>query len=426
MKHKRLGDNRGLILPLALMAFVVLGALAAAILSIGGSEAQIASNHLRAIQAQFLAEAGLEHAFNSLRTTQSYVTNAQTYLQDIVSNSSLGGAGSYTVQYQKAGTYTFRVVSTGASAIVGGSQQIRRAIMSTAFSSNDAVLTNGKLTIQGHAHIQGQCPNAHSNYDPHNDSDPALEVKGNATVDGTATATGITTVSGSGSVGSAASNTPSQTTPDINPADFLAIAKASLPSDHVYQMKANGDVLRGDGSLREHLNSNDTSACGWKYTAGSLAEWKFNSGTLCNGTFYFEGSAEVEGNPGSTSTPWVTTLIATGNIIISGNPTIQTDNTHNTDCGSNCYTVKDTVLVAGIDAKISGNPTVSSGMIAAHEQVGITGNATITGFVIAQDAGNSSTGKVGSDNETGSTTITYDCGGNPPLQVPLHFLSWGL
>ena len=114
MTYKRLGDNRGLILPLALLAFVILAALAAAILSIGGSEAQIASNHLRAIQAQFLAEAGLEHAFNTLygstQTPPNLVTTAAADLRDVASNSSVGGAGSYTVQYQKAGDYTVRVV----------------------------------------------------------------------------------------------------------------------------------------------------------------------------------------------------------------------------------------------------------------------------------------------------------------------------
>jgi hypothetical protein len=287
--------------------------------------------------------------------------------------------------------------------------------MSTSFQAKNAILTNGPLTIQGHAKIQGLCPDAHSNND--------LGVKGNATVDGNATATGTTTVSGSGSVGVATvSNTPKEPVPVINPTDFLATAQASLPADHIYQMKANGDVLLGDGVLREHLNSGGTSACGWNYTAGPPASWKLNSGTFCDGTFYFEGSAEVSGNPG----PWKTTLIATGDIVISGTPTIQTDNTHNnTNCSPNCYTVLDTVFVAGYDVKISGNATAGNGLIAAHEQVGITGNAIITGFIVAEDV-SSTHSTVGSDTETGNLTIIYDCYGSPPLQVPLHFLSWGL
>jgi len=206
---------------------------------------------------------------------------------------------------------------------------------------------------------------------------------------------------------------------------FPAIAKASLPADHLFQMKANGQVLNGSDGLITTLVSGAQGSdpyCGWKYTNGPPASWKLDSGTFCDGTFYFEGSAEVSGNPG----PWKTTLIATGDIVISGTPTIQTDNTHNnTSCGTNCYTVLDTVFVAGYDVKITGNATAGNGLIAAHEQVGITGNAIITGFIVAEDA-SSTHSTVGSDTETGNLTITYDCYGSPPLQVPLHFLSWGL
>jgi len=144
---------------------------------------------------------------------------------------------------------------------------------------------------------------------------------------------------------------------------FLAIAKASLPADHLFQMKANGQVLNGSDGLITTLVSGAQGSdpyCGWKYTAGSHAEWKLNSVAKCDGTFYFEGDANVSGNPG----PWKTTLIATGDIVISGTPTIQTDNTHKTNCGTNCYTVRDTVFVAGYDVKINGDATVGYGMIA--------------------------------------------------------------
>lgn len=426
MKYKKwIGDNRGLILPLALLVFVILGALAAAILSTGGSEAQIASNHLHAVQAEFLAEAGLEHAFNTLRTAAvgTLTATALAPITGIEDNLAVGGVGNYTVRYQTAGFWTWRVVSTGTSAI-GGSQQIRRAMMSTAFSPNDAIVTNGKLTVQGNTTVTGLCPNAHTNSKITNPDDPNynkdLEVKGNATVNGTASATGTTSVTGSGSAGAVVNDAAKEPVPDINATSFFQANAPSLPANNVYQMKSNGDVLKGDGTFREHLSDGGTSTCGWRYTE-STPSWKLSGGTFCDGTFYFEGSAEVESNPG----PWATTLIATGSITISGNPTIQTDNTHSTDCGSNCYTIKDTVLLAGADIRITGNPTLRYGMIAAREQVGISGNATITGFIVAQDASSTST-TVGADTETGSTTITYDCGGAPPVQIPLRILSWGL
>lgn len=124
-RRLKVGDDRGLILPLALLVTVILGILAAAILSIGGSEAQIASNHLRAIQADFLAEAGLEHAFNWLLADTGRMTNPTPISGQLAT-------GNYNVLYQAAGTNTVRVVSTGTT--IGGAQQIRRAIMSTFFS----------------------------------------------------------------------------------------------------------------------------------------------------------------------------------------------------------------------------------------------------------------------------------------------------
>lgn len=423
MRYKRLGDDRGLILPLALMAFVVLGALAAAILSIGGSEAQIASNHLRAVQAQFLAEAGLEHAFNTLynstQTPPNLVTNASANLQNIVSNSSLGGAGSYAVQYQAAGDYTVRVVSTGASAI-GGSQAIRRAIVSTLFRSNDAILTDGGMTVGGSTDVLatgGTCGNVHANGNlTLNGSN--VTINGNATASGTYTAAANPTV-GSGSGGSK----PTETVPHIDPADFLTVAKAKLPVGNIIQMKADGKVLNGSGALLTTLASGGTYN-GWTYTCSNspcppgTAAWQFsgNAGNV-DGTYYFEGNATVTGSPGNPD-PWKTTLIATGDIKITGNPTIGADA---------AYTVHDSLFIAGRDVQIKGTPSNGyNGLIAAHEQFDFSGTGTIVGLIIGENAPDTPGSLVSANTVNGNITLTYNCGSTPPLQGPLQFLSWGL
>lgn len=429
MRYKRFGDNRGVALPLALMAFVVLVALSAALLAVGSSEVQIASNHLRGTQAFFLAEAGLEHAFNTLRTTPSFMTNAQTYLQDIVSNPSLGGAGSYTVQYHKAGDYTWRVVSTGASAI-GGSQAIRRAVMSTFFRSNDAILTDGSMTIGGSTDVLatgGTCGNVHANGDLTLNGGH-VEINGNATATGAySNLAGATVGAGSGG------GTPGETVPHIDPADFLTAATNLLAGhlDHLYQMTVNasdkGEVRDGNGALLETLNSGDTSTCGWRYTAGSPATWEVHSGsgTPCNGTFYFEGNATVSSSPGDDSDPWKTTLIATGDVKITGNPVIGADA---------AYTVHDSLFIAGRDVEIQGTPqgpqgTPSdgyNGLIAAHEQFKLSGNGTIHGLIIGENAPDTPGSLVSANTVNGNITLTYNCGSTPPLQGPLQFLSWGL
>ncbi|MBZ0170539.1 hypothetical protein MELA_00011 [Candidatus Methylomirabilis lanthanidiphila] len=404
-------DDRGLILPLTLLIMVILSALAFAILSIGGSETQIASNHLGSIQADFLAEAGLEHAFNTLRTTPALMPNANAHIAD---NISLGQAGSvigtYDVWSQAAGADTVRVVSTGTTAI-RGSQKIRRAIMSTFFHSDHALLTNGPLAISGNTGVLqtgGQCGNVHTNDD--------LELNGSAIdIVGAATASGAYPQNSNADVGPGSGHVLfTKKIPVINPTDFLNIAIATLPANQVFQMMENGDVLNGSSTPLQHLNSGD-SYNGWSFSAGTPAQWQF-SGTSghVNGTYYFEGNVRLSGSPGSTANPWVVTLIATGNIIITGGPTVQTSMT-------------DTLFIAGLDIDIHGNPgsTVFNGLIGAHEQFNLGGNMTVNGFVLAEDAGSAS-GLVTSNTASDGPTINYNCGSNPPLRGPLQILSWGL
>ncbi len=418
-------DNRGVALPLALMAFVVLVALSAALLAVGSSEVQIAVNHLRNTQAQFLAEAGLEHAFTKLRTTPSLMASANATLQNVADNSQLGGAGSaigsYNVQYQAAGANTVRVVSTGISAI-GSSQKIRRAVMSTFFRSNNAILTDGSLTVGGSTDVLatgGTCGNVHANQN--------LTLQGsNVIISGTATATGAYTATANPTVGTGSGgNTPRETIPHIDPADFLTAATNLLAGhlDHLYQMTVNangeGEVHNGSGTLLQTLNSGDTSACGWKYTADTpLATWKLDSNTPCGGTYYFQGTAEVASSPGDDSNPWNTTLIATGDVKITGNPTIGADA---------AYTVHDSLFIAGRDVKIQGTPSNGyNGLIAAHEQFDLSGTGTIVGLIIGENATDTPGSLVSANTVNGNITLTYNCGSNPPLQGPLQYLSWGL
>lgn len=417
MKYRRLGDDRGLILPLALMAFIVLGALAAAILSIGGSEAQIASNHLRAVQAGFLAEAGLERAFDTLRTNASTKATATATLQNIISNEPLGGAGTFDVWYQQAGTNTFRVVSTGTAAI-GGSQAIRRATMSTFFHSDDAILTDGSLTISGSTDVlstNGACGNVHANENLTLNGGTNLQISGNATASGTYQEIGSPSIGGDHDT----DPEPEKTVPVINPTDFLIVAKASLPANHIFQMMANGQVLDGSGALIETLTSGATSTCGWRFTSGPPAEWQFSgNGTPCDGTFYFEGNATVSSSPGSPANPWKTTLITAGNLDIAGKPIIT---------ANAAYTVYDTLFVAGIDVQINGTPSNGyNGLIAAHEQFSLSGNGSVNGFIIGENAPHTAGSPVEANTVSGNITLTYNCGSNPPLQGPLQILSWGL
>ncbi|MFQ5830041.1 MAG: hypothetical protein ACE5JD_12930 [Candidatus Methylomirabilia bacterium] len=402
-------DERGVVLILVLMALVVLGALSATLLTIGRTEVQIAANHLRSTRAHFLAEAGVEDAFNAFRTTSSLVSSAPGTLTAVPGlagpGPTLAAVGSYTVQYQSAGPDTVLVVSTGTSG-TGGAQKLIRATMTTAWVINYAIVTNGDLTVSGNVTVDGDCGGSHSNGN--------LTVSGSVDLSADATASGTFSTSGSPSIGGiSGGGFPDEPIPNIDPADFLAAAKSTLPADQVFQMKSDGQILDGNDNVIATLSSGDTFQ-GWTYQSAPSVNWSLSGNTGYDGTYYFEGNIDVSGSPGSSTTPWQTTLIATGDIVLSGGPDISAHLTN-------------TLFVAGLDMKITGNPGASTGLVAAHEQVQIAGNPTITGSVVAQNA--ASTSNTVNQPElslSGNPTITYVCGMVPPIRGPLQILAWGL
>src|SRR2546425_4480552 len=102
-------DERGAALVLALMVLLPLTGLALAILSVSAFEPQISRNHSDTVRARYVAEAGIEYAYDTLATNVSswntYLAGA-TCLQGAVlgtANSNLPGLGSVH------GTFTVRV-----------------------------------------------------------------------------------------------------------------------------------------------------------------------------------------------------------------------------------------------------------------------------------------------------------------------------
>lgn len=409
---RRWTEESGVVLPMTLMFLMILSTLAAALLTVGSLEVQTASNHLRATQALFVAEAGLEDAFNAFRTDSTRVTAATSGLTVVPGlagpGANLAAFGTYAVTYQSAGPDTVRVVSRGTTPSGGVNTPATRTlttVFSTTFTSTDAIRTRLNLTISGNPIVSGLCGSVHAN--------GGVNISGNPTLSGTVTATGTLTNTGNGTMaaGSGGGRSP-KPIPTIDPAAFLTRAKSMVPPNELFQFRSNGQVLNGTDTVIAMLSPGQEFR-GWKYNAGSPTKWDFSANTGYNGTYYLEGNAVVSGNPGTTSTPWVTTLLATGDIEISGTPVIKT-------------ALRDTLFVAGKDVKINGNPDQSfEGLIAAHEQVGISGNPNVNGYIIAEEKLDTS-GTVTGTGLSGNPTITYNCGLNPPLAGPLQVLVWGL
>ena len=246
------------------------------------------------------------------------------------------------------------------------------------------------FTIAGSPVVQGSCGSLHVNGD--------LEILGSPSFDGNLTSSGSYDASAGNPIigGESGGGYPLEPVPTIDPTEFLTVAQATLPPSEVFQLKSNGDILDGNGVLITTLGAGEEFQ-GWVYNRQNKP-WDFDGSIVVDGTYYVEGDAKITGNPGSATTPWVTTIIATGNIEILGNP-------HMTPH------LADTLLVAGLDINIDGNPALASelsGIIAAHEQIHIDGNPTIDGNIIVEDA--PSTGRLVRESSiSGNPSITSNC-----------------
>jgi hypothetical protein len=159
--------------------------------------------------------------------------------------------------------------------------------------------------------------------------------------------------------------------PSFNPADFLPLA--------TYRMNAQTcAVTNAAGAL---LNDPATKKWGnWDCDPGGQ-RWVFGAGAgFPNGTYYSTGNIGISGSPGTVAVPISATFISQGWIDISGNPNMVPSLSVN---GVN-YSA-----IAGTDLKIAGNPLTLaySGVMYARDQIGFSGNPSLSTQVISDNQG---------------------------------------
>jgi hypothetical protein len=113
----------------------------------------------------------------------------------------------------------------------------------------------------------------------------------------------------------------------------------------------------------------------------------------------------VEENFSTTGSPagWQTTIIAEGYINFGGNADIA-----NYKDASDTVNIQNLFLVVGTDIEFSGNPSNTiQGMMAAKEQVSISGTVSLEGFLLAADT-DTSKSLVTGNTISGSLTVTYN------------------
>jgi hypothetical protein len=206
-----------------------------------------------------------------------------------------------------------------------------------------------------------------------------------------------------------------QTLPTINPADYATKVAAMGGSGNHYILHDNGTVTLGGSCASSGLCTGGTSTsvpAGWEFSSGT---WKVGGSSAADGVFYSEGQIEISGSPGSSSTPWQATLISRDSMKVNGNPYIKPYPTSSTD-------LQNQLFVTGNDLEISGNLGVMTAnyapaAILVHQQIKISGNPQINGFIISGDGQPTWTGDPFTDSSqgvpfneiSGNPTLTYGC-----------------
>jgi cytoskeletal protein CcmA (bactofilin family) len=390
-----LQNESGVALVAGLVIMVLLTAIGTYAIHMTEIDETIAGNLKSSKQAFYIAEAGLQHAKTFLNQNKgswsTYVTS-----QPLIPATQLSTMGTYTVTIEDAGNNARRVRSTGTTA----SQA--RAVVETLvrlgpYTPGNALTVGGDLTISGNPTIGGTQGGVHANGD--------LSLSGSPAISGDATASGTC-------VSPCIQGQPVATIPTINPADFFGARD--------FRLAADGKVYDKNGTL-VHDTANGKWQ-GWGYSGGT---WTLSGSTTIDATLYIEGNAAISGSPGSDANPWITTLIATESIEVHGSPVMRPP--VSSDPGGLYRSgTENLLLVAGKDLKINGNPQQGfQGVLAAHEQVKVSGNATLTGFIIAEDAAHAGT-LVTEDAISGSMVLIYDGNLDNPFPGDVQVMSWEL
>jgi hypothetical protein len=267
-----------------------------------------------------------------------------------------------------------------------------------------AIITDGDLEIAGTVSVTGG-----DDADVHSNGDLTVN-GGSASVSGSLTASGVYDGPAGGYGGAA-----EKPLPEVSAEDYKHHADFVLEDDGTMTCNGAGGCSNpttggtwGFGATI-CVAANDGNGCrtdwGWRFAGGG---WEMGSGggapgTPQNGTFYAETDVSISSGPTLTMT-----LIAEGSIDISGSPNLTAH-------------TNELLFVTDGDLDISGGvetDVIAQGQILVHEQLSISGNATLGGQIIVEDAANTHS-LVTTSSITGSVVIDY----NGTLGTNLFFVT---
>ncbi len=434
MGYQAESRQRGVALLMTMIALAILTVLGLAISTTGRIAFMINENEEEAIEAGYIAEAGLNHARELIidMNTADYTTLLQSGADDtgctgdelsavaddpIPSAGYDFGGGSYVVSVcddddgdddtdaDSNGSVRVQSVGTGAD----GASATVELMLGT--EDLPGFLVDGNLRINGNPTINGAGGSVHSNGDLMLVGNPCAQLHfstGNL-VDSNGDPIADPSVLGADT---GANCNESGGDLDMR-SDEDGISVPAMDFQALYD--AVDYRLENDGTITDVATGLDVTGVlsEWGWDAGNV-KWTLSGNSVTPGSYYaVESNVTISGSPGSQNNPTDFSLVTDGYIDMSGNPSF----TPNLTVGGLLYS-----LVAGTDLGLSGNSGTagSQGIHYAHHQVMFNGNLNLFGQVIVADDddtpiyGNNNLAVLDGDGfmeVSGNATITYEGGG---------------
>ncbi len=431
----KIRDERGTIVPTAMIALLVMSSLALSFMALGANEPQIAGNLVAGDQALALAEAGVENAIWALNNTAA---SGITWPGTIPAryNSALPHGAASTFTAFGGGGYTVTITPAGTDA----------TITATGWLPDNAGTPRAKRTVSVVV-MSFAPPNLPP--PPFLDLPAALNVKGEIDASGNLTVDSRTSTCGA-KVGTYSSGTTTFTSKSVSIYGLDGNNKANHSgTDYLAnQAPSTFDPLTltpSELNVLKALAKANGTYYGPGYPPPASSSSTGSGGSTSSNTSNAGGSALSANSSTSADTSTSSASVATTASVTFDashpipNGIVFVDTVSGAPIGSppavadlaNVSVTANTApsgwLVVMGSITMSGTVSYNGLVYAADDFTGL-GNITINGAVISLNATNSGTFAVGS-TATGSAAIHYDCtalrkgatAGNPP-KVPQGFL----
>lgn len=416
-----------------LVVLVALLMLAAALLAADLTDTSITGSgaHVRYERELHLAEEGIDLALARLQADDTYHTTtapapAAGATEDEELAWALAHLTSATVEAAPDGSFSFVkpqdrnvIYAAGWDRSKTGpalGRVLKAEYLFSTYHPEGAIVTGGDLEISGSAGVDGILGDVHANGDI-DFSGSAASISGNVSASGAITGDGGIAVGGDTNSGA-----PMASLPPVDPLEMWGLLSPNYTGSVVgtnytgswYDLCSDGTARAPDGgapcggSVLYSAATATQAYRGWTWKS-STSTWQKDGAGEYGGVYFVDGAnAEIAKSPGSTASPWQATVITNGIDYVGGCETIHGDISVS---GSPVMVgfVTGLSLVSGRDLHITGNPNQSfNGVLAAHEQIFVSGNPTVVGSLLAESACDTPGSPVDVTSISGSMSITYD------------------